>query len=87
MKQHLNITNLKILTLLVGLLSILVLIQDGFQILKIYSFESYESKIRISRDVENLMYCWCPYFFFKVFENKLENLFEKIGLTLNEDDK
>ena len=84
MKQHLNITNLKILTILIGLISTLILLESLVYsgILKITS-----DQIRISHDVETIIYCWSPYFFFKVLENKLENLFEKIGLTLNEDDK
>ena len=88
MKQYLNITNLKILTILIGLIATITLLENGLQVLWITeSTYGSSSRVAVHYDVAKLFFCWCPYFFFKVLENKWENLFKKIGLTLNEDDK
>jgi len=86
MKKYLNITNLKILTILIGLIATITLLENSLQIFRIQE-STYDSRVAIHNDVAKLFFCWCPYFFFKVLENKWENLFKKIGLTLNEDDK
>tara|TARA_B100000700_G_scaffold238237_1_gene264659 strand:- start:6362 stop:6634 length:273 start_codon:yes stop_codon:yes gene_type:complete len=90
MKQYLNITNLKILTILIGLIATITLLENSLQIFKIFPTSTYSDTrlgVSIHYDVAKLFFCWCPYFFFKALENILENYFEKIGFTRKEDDK
>ena len=89
MKQYLNITNLKILTILIGLIATITLLENSLQIFKIFPTSTYSDSrgVSIHYDVAKLFFCWCPYFFFKALENILENYFEKIGFTRKEDDK
>jgi hypothetical protein len=87
LKRYLNTTNLKILTILIGLIATITFLGDRLYILRIYESTGNTSYISVGDEVARLFFCWCPYFFFKVLENKLENYFEKIGFTRKEDDK
>ena len=76
MKQYLNIANLKklianlkTLTLLIGLISTLIIIGNGYgDLIFVTNYYSNSYKISLSDEVLMIFFCWSPYFFYKVFE-------------------
>jgi hypothetical protein len=70
--KFLNIKNLKILTILIGLIATLILMGSfqSYGFLRISPPNKFSSSylVEITRDFEIIIYCWFPYFFVKVLD-------------------